>query len=402
MQQTIASTAVSFAPTPRPEVLALQPSRIREIANAAMGRPDVLPFWFGESDRPTPEFIRKAAMTALEAGHTFYTQNLGRPALRSAIAAYLSKLHGAAIAPERVAVTGSGVSALMLAAQMVLSPGDRAVVVTPIWPNIAEIPTVIGAEVVRVPLRIANGRWDLDLDRLIDALTPDTKLVFISSPNNPTGWTIEPEALNALLDHCRKHGIWLVTDDVYERLVYRPGMASAPSLLGTTRAEERLISVNSFSKAWSMTGWRAGWMVGPEPFIAELAKIIEYNTSCVPDFVQQGAVAALDPIEGEAVVADLLARLGASRNRLVSGLKALPGVEVPEADGAMYAFFRIKGHEDSMQLALDLVRDVGLGLAPGSAFGAEGEGWLRWCFAAAPDRIDQGLERIGQYLAKGR
>lgn len=402
MQQTIASTAVSFAPTPRPEVLALQPSRIREIANAAMGRPDVLPFWFGESDRPTPEFIRKAAMAALEAGHTFYTQNLGRPALRSAIAAYLSKLHGAAIAPERVAVTGSGVSALMLAAQMVLSPGDRAVVVTPIWPNIAEIPTVIGAEVVRVPLGIANGRWDLDLDRLIQALTPDTKLVFISSPNNPTGWTIEPEALSALLDHCRKHGIWLVTDDVYERLVYRPGMASAPSLLGTTHAEERLISVNSFSKAWSMTGWRAGWMVGPEPFIAELAKIIEYNTSCVPDFVQQGAVAALDPIEGEGVVADLLARLGASRNRLVSGLKALSGVEVPEADGAMYAFFRIKGREDSMQLALDLVRDVGLGLAPGSAFGAEGEGWLRWCFAAAPDRIDQGLERIGQYLAKGR
>jgi aspartate/methionine/tyrosine aminotransferase len=388
----------AFAPLPRPQVLALLPSRIREIANLAMGRSDVAAFWFGESDQPTPQFIRQAAMDSMGAGQTYYTQNLGRPLLRSAIANYATQLHGTPIASGRVAVTGSGVSALMLSAQMLLSPGDRVVVVTPIWPNIAEIPRILGADVIRVPLAVANGRWALDLEALLAALTPQTKLLFLNSPNNPTGWTIGAEEQKAVFEHCRKLGIWIVSDDVYERLNYAGGQT--PSMLAYADPEDRLISVNSFSKAWCMTGWRIGWLVAPEAFMPGLTKVIEYNTSCVPDFVQQGAIAALEPERGEAFTAELLKSLAASRARLIAGLRAHEAIEVPEADGAMYAFFRVKGHDDCMKLAYDLLRDVGLGLAPGSAFGEEGEGWLRWCFAASPDKIDDGLQRLGKFLAR--
>ncbi len=382
---------------PRPETAALLPSRIREIANAGMGRADVAAFWFGESDQPTAPFIREAGVRALADGQTFYTQNLGRPALREAIADYASRLHGASVMPGQVIVTSSGVSALMLVAQMLVSPGDRVVMVTPIWPNIAEIPRVLGGAVVRVPLLVANGRWTLDLDRLLDALTPGTRMLVINSPGNPTGWTIEPDQLRVVTEHCRRQGIWLITDDVYERLVFN-GAAAAPSVLPLRDADDRVMTVNSFSKAWRMTGWRIGWITAPQALAPEFTKVIEYNTSCVPDFVQAGALAALDPVEGEATVYDLRADLAASRRLLLDGLRALPGVEAPEADGAMYAFFRIAGRPDDMALATALVQRVGLGLAPGSAFGPEGEGWLRWCFAARSERIADGLGRLRAYL----
>lgn len=392
-------STVPAGPAPRPDITALMPSRIREIANAGMGRSDITTFWFGEGDQPTPAFIREAAAKSLATGGTFYTQNLGRPALREALAWYVGDLHGIAPSAERFVVTGSGVSALMLAAQMLVNTGDKVVMVTPIWPNIAEIPKIIGGQVTRVPLAVRNGRWSLDLDRLLAALTPDTRMVVINSPANPTGWTIDPEDQRVIFEHCRKHGIWIIADDVYERLVYsRPG-AVAPSFLRLAEPEDRLMSINSFSKAWSMTGWRIGWIVAPEALMLEFAKVVEYNTSCVADFVQQGAIAALDPAHADAVPA-LLADLGRSRRLLLDGLRAIPGVEAPEGDGAMYAFFRVAGREDDMALAKGLVADVGLGLAPGSAFGPEGAGWLRWCFASRPERIADGLERLKGYLSR--
>lgn len=386
-------------PVPRPEISALMPSRIREIANAGMGRTDIATFWFGEGDQPTPGFIREAAIASLNAGGTFYTQNLGRPALRQALARYVGDLHDIAPTPERCAVTGSGVSALMLVAQMLVSPGDRVVMVTPIWPNIAEIPRILGGSVTRVPLTVQNGRWALDLDRLLAALTPDTRMVVINSPGNPTGWTIDRDEQRAIFGHCRKHGIWIVADDVYERLVYTRAGAVAPSFLTLAEPADRVISVNSFSKAWSMTGWRVGWVVAPEALMPDFAKVIEYNTSCVPDFVQQGALAALDPAHADVITA-LVGDLGRSRRLLLDGLHAIPGVEAPEGDGAMYAFFRIGGREDDMALAKALVAEAGLGLAPGSAFGPEGAGWLRWCFAARPERIADGLRRLRDYLSR--
>lgn len=385
----------------RPAVHQLAGSLIREVANSAMGRADVLPFWFGESDQPTADYIRAAAVRSLDAGETFYSQNLGRPYLREAIAAYLGRLHGRPLDAARVGVVASGDTGLMVTMQLLLSPGDRVVAVTPLWPNICEMPRVLGAEVVRVPLSSTEGRWHLDLDRLLAALTPETRLLIVNSPSNPTGWTIEEAQVDALLAHCRRHGIWVLSDDVYERLVYDPARASAPSFLRRYEAGDRIVSVNSFSKAWRMTGWRAGWMVVPEALADDLAKLIEYNFSCVFEPVQRAAVAALE--QGEPDVARLRTELQSTRRVLSEALRALPGVEVPEAGGAMYAFFRLDGFADSLDLAKRLVAEVGLGLAPGAAFGPEGDGWLRWCHAVSdPQKLLAGVDRLASFVARHR
>lgn len=395
------SLSSRFPVQARPAVHQLSGSLIREVANSAMGRADVLPFWFGESDQPTADYIRAAAARSLEAGETFYSQNLGRPYLREAIAAYLSRLHGQPLNPARVGVTASGDEGLMVAMQLLLSPGDRVVAITPLWPNICEMPRVLGAEVTRVPLSVAQGRWTLDLDRLLAALTPETRLLIVNSPNNPTGWTLDEAAIPVILAHCRRHGIWVLSDDVYERLVYDPAQASAPSFLRHAAPDDRFISVNSFSKAWRMTGWRAGWMVVPEALADDLAKLIEFNFSCVFEPIQRAGVAALE--QGEADVARLRAELRASRQLLAGALQALPGVEVPEAGGAMYVFFRLAGFDDSLDLAKRLVGEVGLGLAPGAAFGPEGDGWLRWCHAVSDlQTLRTGVDRLASFVARHR
>jgi aspartate aminotransferase len=381
----------------RADVLDLRSSLIREVANAGLGSPDVLPFWFGESDLPTPLFIREAASQALLAGQTFYTHNLGRADLRQALSTYLSNLHGRAIPTERLAITNSGVSALMLASQAVIGPGDRVVVVAPIWPNVAEIPRVLSAKVEIVPLVSEQGRWRLDVDRLLKALTPDTRALFLNSPNNPTGWTLPEEDRAPILERCRELGIWLIADDVYERLSFSSARTS-PSFLRIAEEDDRLISTNSFSKAWRMTGWRLGWMVMPPALVASMGVLLEYNTSCAPDFIQTAAIAALTL--GEPAIAELRDELSFARDQVLGGLRGLPNVEAPEPDGGMYAFFHLNGCKDAVALAKDLIRTVGLGLAPGEAFGDEGQGWLRWCFAARPEKNAAGLDRLRRYLDK--
>jgi aspartate/methionine/tyrosine aminotransferase len=382
----------------RPAIQRLGSSLIREVAETGMARADVLPFWFGESDEPTPRFIREAAMHSLDAGETFYSQNLGRPYLREAIAQYLERLHGHAFSVARIGAVASGDVGLMLANQMLISPGDRVVAVTPLWPNLLEMPRILGAQVERVPLQVRQGRWALDMDRLMDALTPGTRMLIVNSPNNPTGWTIGEAEVAALLARCRAHGIWLLCDDVYERLVHDPALSGAPSFLRHYQSGDRIISVNSCSKAWLMTGWRVGWMVVPETLQADLGKLIEYNFSCIFEPVQRAAAVAL--AQGEAHVARLRASLSANRELLVNALRALPGVQVPDAGGAMYVFLRVQGHDDSLTLAKQLVSDVGLGLAPGAAFGPEGEGWLRWCHAVADGgKLIEGVKRLERFVS---
>ena len=381
---------------PREAVRALRSSQIREVANAGFGVPDVLPFWFGESDRVTPPFIRDAAAGALGRGDTFYTHNLGIAPLRETLAGYVSELHG--VTPvENIAVTSAGVNALMLAAQLVVGAGDRVVAVTPLWPNLVEIPKILGATVETVSLDYGERGWTLDLDRLLAALTPDTRLIMINSPNNPTGWVMTRDEQRAVLEHCRRHGIWIVADEVYERLYYGDaGERAAPSFLDIASREERLICVNSFSKAWVMTGWRLGWMVVPCTLTDDLGKLVEYNTSCAPSFVQQAGIAAIE--HGEPYTRALVADLRASRDHLAGALAKLPGVDVKVPHGAMYLFFGLPGAQNSLELCKALVREAGLGLAPGSAFGPQGEGFVRWCYACDPARLDAGVARLAQYL----
>jgi len=374
------------------------PSLVRAVANTAMGREDVLPFWFGESDQPTPSFIRKAAIASLRAGETFYSENLGRAYLRQAISTYLTDLHQCTIGTDRVAVTASGVSALMVATQLLVAPGDRVVTVTPLWPNAVEIPKVVGGRVTCVSLEVQAGRWSLPLEKLLQALTPGTRMLVLNSPNNPTGWTIQPAEQRAILEHCRRHGIWILTDDVYERLVYIDGMTSAPSFLTLAEDHDRVIVVNSFSKAWTMTGWRLGWMVAPPAILPDLASLLEFNVSCVSEFTQRAGAVALQ--QGEPYVVNLRAELGHTKQKLIASLRQLPHLEVPEVDGAMYLFLRVAGEEDSVCLAKRLIEEVGLGLAPGRAFGPEGEGWLRWCYAADWKKNESGIERLSRFLCR--
>ena len=371
---------------------------MRAVADTAMGREDVLPFWFGESDQPTPAFIREAAITSLSEGETFYSENLGRPYLRRAIAGYLTDLHQCAVSPGRVAVTASGNSALMVASQLLLEPGDRVVTVTPLWPNAVEIPKVLHAQVTCVSLEVSEGRWTLPLEKLLLALTPGTRMLVLNSPNNPTGWTIQRTEQRVLLEHCRAHGIWIIADDVYERLIFTDAVRTAPSFLSLAEEEDRLIVVNSFSKAWTMTGWRLGWMVAPPAVVRDVASLLEYNVSCVSEFSQRAGAIALQ--QREPYVQALRAHLEKTKAELTGALRLLPGLEVPEADGAMYLFLRVAGYEDSLQLAKRLIAEVGLGLAPGRAFGPEGEGWLRWCYAAEEKKIASGIERMTRFLSQ--
>ena len=374
----------------------LPASKIREVANAAMGREDMLAFWFGESDEATPLAVREAAAASLARGETFYSHNLGLPELRAALADYVAGLHPA-VGVGRIAVTSSGVSALMIAMQALVSPGDEAVAVVPLWPNLTAQAEILGARVRRVSLTAEQGGWRLDLQRLLDTVTPATRVLLLNAPNNPTGWALSRDEQRVILEHCRRTGTWIVADEVYERLYYVEGASSAPSFLDLTGPEDRVIVVHSFSKSFLMTGWRLGWLVLPQGLAEGIAKLIEFNTSCAPVFVQRGGLAALEMAAG--FVPPLVAHLRNCRDALLPALAALPGVQVRPPQGGMYAFFRIAGEDDSLALAKRLVQQAGLGLAPGAAFGAEGEGWLRWCFASRdPQRLTQGVARLAGAL----
>lgn len=381
----------------------LEASRIREVANAGLGRDDVLKFWFGESDEVTPALIRDEAIRSLQAGDTFYSHNLGLPELREALGRYTHGLHPAHPAQhwaERTVVTSGGVNGLMLACQALVNAGDEVVVVTPIWPNLVAQPAIMGARVrcnALVPDAL-SGEWRLDLDELLAAVTPDTRMLVLNAPNNPTGWTLTADEQRAILAHCRRTGTWILADEVYERLYFAPSAnGCAPSFLDCAEPDDRLVVAHSFSKSFLMTGWRLGWLVLPPSLVDAVGKLVEFNTSCAPVFVQRAACAAL--AHGDTITPDLVTHLKACRDLLIKELSGLSGVTCSVPLGGMYAFFRIDGQTDSLATAKRLVLEAGLGLAPGSAFGAEAEGWLRWCFATRDmGRLHEGVERLRQWL----
>lgn len=381
---------------------------IRQVANAGMGRTDVLKFWFGESDEATPAFIRDAAIASLQQGETFYAHNLGLPELREAIAQYAEGLRCVGAAPigaERIAVTSGGVNALMLAMQALVDAGDEVVAVTPVWPNLTAQPLILGAQLRCVSLKPVDGQWQLDMAELLAAITPHIKLLILNAPNNPTGWTLSRAEQEILLAHCRRTGTWILADEVYERLYFdvTPN-GCAPSFLDIAAPEDRLIVAHSFSKSFLMTGWRLGWLVMPPSMTPHMGKLVEFNTSCAPVFIQRAGLVALERT-GD-VTPQLVAHLKTCRDTLVPLLQAVPGVQVAPAKGGMYAFFRLADQQrfgDSLETAKRLVVEAGLGLAPGNAFmvnpTAEAQGWLRWCFASRDvARLGQGVERLQRWL----
>ncbi len=388
-------------PPIRPQIDALDGSKIREVSDLGMKLGGVLPLWFGESDLTTPKFIRDAAKASLDNGETFYAANLGIPPLREAIAAYQSRLLGKTIAPERIVVTNSGMTALMLVMQVLLSEGDNAIITTPIWPNCIEAARIMGAEPRLIQLRMGDvgdggdGGWTLDLDELFASVDEKTRLILINSPSNPTGWMMPPGDQRALLDFAAERGIWVIADEVYERLVY--DAPRAPSFLDLAGPADPVIAANSFSKSWCMTGWRLGWMTVPEGMAESFGKVVEYNYSCTPVFIQRAGIAALQG--GEDFIAQIVADYRRNRDLVHQRLMGTGRVRMANPPGAFYAFMAIDGMEDSLAFARALIEEQKVGLAPGSAFGPGGEGHIRLCFAIAHDKLSEAVDRLVRALA---
>jgi len=375
-------------------VAQLAESQIRQIMELGHRMEGVIPLWFGEGDEPTPDFIKQAAVQALAEDKTFYVPNSGVPELRQAIAEYMTTLYGRPVEMDRITATTSGMHGIMLAYQTILDPGDTVVIVGPIWPNAVHAAEVLSAQVRVVALREVDGEWTIDLDALFDALN-GAKALFINSPNNPTGWMAERAELEAIFAFCRDHGIWMVCDDVYARLVY-DGRTLAPSVAQMAEPDDRVIVINSFSKNWNMTGWRLGWITAPPDLLQTLAKLTEYNIAGPPTFVQHAGIVALR--DGEAHVAQSRAAFEERRDLVFRRLSSLNRIGMAEPKGAFYAFFSVEGEANSLAFAKRILHDAGVGLAPGTAFGDVGEGYLRLCFAVRPALLNQAMDRLERVL----
>ena len=373
----------------------LPTSQIAEVYYAGKDHPRLLPFWFGEGDTPTPDFVKRAAIDAIGADKTFYVDDRGVPPLRETIARYLTRLHGRAMDVERIQITASGMSAVMMTMQAIAGPGDNVVYISPVWPNIVEAVRIVGGEPRPLMLdATADGGWTLDLEKLFAACDAKTRGIFVASPGNPTGWMLSHAEIDAVLAFCRARRIWLVVDAVYERLTY--GTARAPSPLDVASSEDPVISLNSFSKSWAMTGWRLGWIAAPAWVQLHMRKLNQYNTSGAASFVQWGGIAAIE--QGEPFIAEMRERLQRARDLVIQGLARFPRVRVAAPPGAFYAFFKLDGMTQSLAFAKEMVARTGVGLAPGTAFGPKGEGHLRFCYASSEARLSEALARMEPML----
>lgn len=367
-----------------------------------MSMEGVLRLYFGESNQPTPAYIKEAACRALAEGYTFYTENAGLPSTRQALAAYYRRLHGVDLDPEReLVVTASGVQALHVGIRCALDPGDEAIILTPAWPNGSAIVQMCNATPVQVPHPLAGGRYRIDFETLEAAVTPRTRLLLYTSPSNPLGWVATVEEQRKLLDFSRRHGLWLLADEVYERLWYSgPSLGTpAPSILRLATRDDAVMVVQSFSKSYCMTGWRVGWLVARADLAGRAARLNEFIVSHAPSFAQRAAETAL--ADGEPQIRRMLEELKANRDFCLDALQSMRGVSVPHPDGAFYLFPRIEGLTDSFEFCKRLLLETKTGLAPGVAFGAGGEGSVRLCYAATRDMLEAAMERLAAFLSAG-
>ncbi|MFC0385104.1 pyridoxal phosphate-dependent aminotransferase [Muricoccus vinaceus] len=389
-----------------PDLAGTLPARIQAVGTSQIGMvadrgrddPEVVKLWIGEGDLPTPDFVVEAAHRAMQAGETRYTYSRGIPRLHQALSDYHRRHWGAEVAPERFAITAGGMNAIMQACQALLEHGDEVIIPTPNWPNLAEAVRVTGGVPVTVPYRsTAGGQFCLPLEDIEAAITPRTRVLVVNSPSNPTGWVMPLAEMEALRDLARARDLWIISDEVYGHFTY--GNAIAPSFLQICTPSDRLIVTNTFSKNWAMTGWRAGWVVYPDGLAATFGKLGQYNTTSIPTFIQHAAIAALD--EGDSFIRTMVGRCAESRAIMVDGLARLRGVTVFAPEGAFYLMARVDTGETSLDLAFRLLREAKVGVAPGTAFGPEGEGFIRICFAVSPALAREAVARLTRVLGEG-
>ena len=376
----------------RPQIQDLEIENIASLAHRARSLGGVIPLWYGESDLVTPAFARDAAKAALDAGQTFYVPDMrGTAELVEALGAYQTRLHGTEIGPDRTSVQPGGMQAMLLALSLVAEPGANVVIVEPQWPNTRHVTHLVGAEPRPVPLRYDGHAFRLDLDAVFARCDARTRAIAFSSPANPTGWTATREELEALLAFSRRRGVWIIADEVYARLYWAAD--AAPSLLQVADPDDLALCVNSFSKAWAMTGFRIGWLNHPASLVDRVSAMTQYMTSGTAAFVQAAAAAALR--EGEGFVAAMRDRCRAGLDLAYSRLGQSERYRLPaKPEGGMYAFFRIEGQPDSRAACQAVLEEARVGLAPGALFGGSGEGWLRMCVARDPAGLREALDRM--------
>jgi aspartate aminotransferase len=380
----------------RPEIVGVTESPLVRIATMAEAMPGALKLCYGESDLPTPDFICRAAADALSAGHTFYTHTAGYSALREAVAAKVLDLHGLAYRPSEIMCTVGASMAIFTAIRACVGRDDNAVVISPAYAIFANAARLCGGEPREVPLARDGPRFCLDVDRVRRAIDSKTRMLIVNSPSNPTGWVATVNEQRALYELAERHDLMILADEVYERLVFdRP---IAPSFACVAADRDRVVVVNSFSKTYNMTGWRLGWAQGSEPFIRLMYTAAEFITSNPAAMVQQAGIAALR--DGEPFIEELRAKYAARRAQVVEALGAVPRVSLPEPAGAFYAFPQIEGLSDSTAFADRLLRETGVALAPGAAFGEGGEGYVRLCFAASESVLSQALDRLRAFASQ--
>jgi aspartate aminotransferase len=373
----------------------LPPSEIRATMEAGSGLEGVVPLWFGESDEPTPDFIKAAAIAAIGNNDTRYGSSAGQAELVDAARRYTARHYGFDPGAQRVLPTASGLQGIMMSLQALIEPDDKFVVLGPTWPNVRNAALLAGASMHHFNLTFSTtGGWQLDLDALFASMGTDTKVLCINSPANPTGWVAREDELRTILEYCRRNGTWLLSDEVYSRLYFRG--PRAPSFLDVADEEDRLVIVNSFSKAWNMTGWRLGWLVVPRAVHGAFTQTIENNIANVPTFVQRAGIAALD--QGDEFVAGYQQRLADRRARSLAGLSQFSRVSCAPPDGAFYVFFSVDGVSDSVEFSRDLLKRTRVGMAPGRAFGDGLESWLRLSFACSEARLDEAFSRLAPEL----
>ncbi len=360
------------------------------VINYGQLKPGLIPLWTGEGDLPTPSFIHKAATKGLEDGETFYTWQRGIPELRQALSDYHKRIYSKDIPAERFFVTGSGMQAIQIAVQAIAGKDDEVIVPSPIWPNISAALGIMGAKPVHVPFDFSQNGWSLDLDKIESAISSKTKAIFVNSPGNPTGWMADRDTLRKILDIARKHGLWIIADEVYSRYVYEGDRA--PSYYDVADDDDRILYVNTFSKNWAMTGWRVGWISAPTEIGNVLENLIQYSTSGVAAFMQRGCVEAL--LHGEEFLHSQRQKAMQSRDILAGALMSTGRVQCAIPQGAFYLYFTVEGFADTMKLALQLVDEANVGLAPGGTFGPGGANFLRACFLRDAVEITTAAERL--------
>jgi aspartate/methionine/tyrosine aminotransferase len=379
----------------RQQIETLEDSPIIEVFREGFDLPGLIAMWAGEPDVPTPSFICDAASKALHEGRTFYTPNRGIAPLREALVRYHRRIYGVELPETRIALTLSGMSAVMLVAQATVQPGDNMIAITPSWPNVMRAMQINGAEVREVMLARGNEGWRLDLEAVFAAADDKTRVIYLASPGNPTGWQIERPEAERLLEFCRARGIAILSDEVYHRIVYDRPVAF--SFLDIATPEDPVFIVNSFSKSWAMTGWRLGWVIYPTYALGAFEKLVQFNTSGGLEFLQHGCIAALD--DGEAFVAFFQARCRVARDIANARLNAMPRVQNIPSSGAFYAMFGVEGMTDSLKFCKRAVHEARIGMAPGTSFGRGAEHLVRLCYAKSPENLHEAMDRLERFVA---